>query len=92
MPLIRVVPGEVLEDYAGEYEFMPGVIVRFWAEDGKMMTQATGQEAIEFHPGGDDVFFNESVGAVYTFRRDEEGHVAGALVEYADLAVEADKG
>jgi len=82
----------ILEDYAGEYEFRPGLIVKVWDEGGKLITQATGQEAIEFYPGGDDVFFNESVGTVYTFRRNEEGHVTGVLVEYAEHAIEADKG
>lgn len=65
--------------FAGRYELeiQPGFILRFFREDDRLMTQATGQPAIEIRPTSDSTFALTVVEASVTFHRDEEGRVTG---------------
>ena len=46
-----------------------------FVEDGKLMTQATGQSAAEMFAEGDDTFFLKVVDAQVRFNRDKAGEI-----------------
>jgi hypothetical protein len=45
-------------------------------EDGKLMTQATGQGKLQVYPESETKFFLKVVDAQLTFARDEQGKVS----------------
>jgi CubicO group peptidase (beta-lactamase class C family) len=76
-------PGEFVYDVskfdelAGRYELevAPGFILEFRREDDKLMTQATGQGAVELFASSDSTFYLKVVEASVTFHRNAEGQV-----------------
>ncbi len=87
-PEVAEVDTSVYEDYRGKYQLMPGFILTVWPEDGKLMTQATGQSSIEIMPESETVFFNTMIGAKITFVR-EDGGVTHLILEQAGQRLEA---
>lgn len=67
-------------DYVGEYEVSPTFAVKVYQEGEKLMTQATGQPAIELFPEGANKFFIRVVDATVTFTRDDKGTVTGLII------------
>jgi hypothetical protein len=74
-------PGEFVYDVskfdelAGRYELAPGFILEFRREGDKLMTQATGQGAVEVFASSDSTFYLKVVEASVTFHRNAEGKV-----------------
>ena len=66
--------------YAGEYEVTPTFIVKVFKEGDKLMTQATGQPAIEIFPEAQNKFYARVVNAQVTFNRDDKGTVTGLVI------------
>lgn len=66
--------------YAGEYEVSPTFMVKIYKEGTKLMTQATGQPAVELLPEGADKFFLPVADARVTFTRDDKGSVTGLVI------------
>ena len=65
--------------YVGEYEVTTFKATVF--KDGdKLMTQATGQPAVELYPESTDNFFLKVVDAKVTFTRDDKGQVTGLVI------------
>jgi CubicO group peptidase (beta-lactamase class C family) len=65
--------------FAGRYELeiQPGFILTFRREGDRLLTQATGQAAIEIRPTSDSTFALVGVDARVTFHRDADGAVTG---------------
>jgi CubicO group peptidase (beta-lactamase class C family) len=65
--------------YVGRYEFAarPGFILRFWREEDRLLSQATGQPSVELTPTSDSTFAVPVVRARITFHRDDAGQVTG---------------
>jgi CubicO group peptidase (beta-lactamase class C family) len=65
------------DELAGRYELAiaPGFILEFRREGDKLLTQATGQQAVELFASSDSTFFLKVVQAGVTFHRNEEGKV-----------------
>lgn len=65
------------DELAGRYELeaAPGFILEFRREDDKLITQATGQGAVEVFASSDSTFYLKVVEAAVTFHRNEEGIV-----------------
>jgi hypothetical protein len=68
---------------------MPGFVLKVWPEEGKLLTQATGQGSIEIFPESETVFFNTSIGARITFVREDDGSVQRLVLEQAGQTLEA---
>lgn len=66
--------------YAGDYEVSPTFMVKIFKEGDKLMTQATGQPAIELFPQSEDKFYLKVVEATVTFTRDDKGTVSGLTI------------
>lgn len=76
---IQVSP-EALQAYVGVFELAPTFTLTMTVVDGKLMTQATGQQAFELHPQAPDSFFLREVDAQVTFTRDASGAVDAAVL------------
>ena len=66
--------------YVGEYEVTPTFLVKVFKEGEKLMTQATGQDAFELFPEGENKFFLRVVEAKVTFSKDDKGLVTGLII------------
>lgn len=69
-----------LPQYEGVYELAPTFTITMRVRDGKLMTQATGQEEFELFPEGKDRFFLKVVDAQVEFTRDAGGKVTGMIL------------
>ena len=76
---VAVAP-EVLRSYEGVYELAPTFAITISVVDGKLMAQATGQDAFELHPESENRFFLTVVDAQITFTRDAAGAVDGLIL------------
>jgi CubicO group peptidase (beta-lactamase class C family) len=63
----------ILKQYVGEYELQPGFIISFSIEDGKMMTQATGQPKFQVFAETSSKFYLKVVPAEIEFMKNEKG-------------------
>ena len=64
---------EILNRYAGTYNLAPGFDIVMTVEDGKLMTQATGQGKFQLFPKSETRFFLKVVPAEVEFVADENG-------------------
>ncbi|MCX6592042.1 MAG: serine hydrolase [Acidobacteria bacterium] len=69
---VKVAP-ERLDLLSGEYELRPGFIMKIWRDGERMLTQATGQGAIEIFALSENQFFPKVVDAQLNFERDASG-------------------
>ena len=69
-----------LQAYVGVYELAPTFAITVSVADGKLMAQATGQQAFEMTPEAEDAFFLSVVDAQVTFSRDTAGAVTGLVL------------
>ena len=67
----------VLKQYLGKYELTPDFLLKFFMEEGKIYTQATGQEKIEIIPVGEDEFKISGIDAKIKFNRDIDDMIEG---------------
>jgi hypothetical protein len=66
---------EALEDYPGEFQLAPGVVISVTRDGNRLLVQLTGQPAIEVYPDGVDRFVYTVVDAAIEFSRDDAGRV-----------------
>jgi CubicO group peptidase (beta-lactamase class C family) len=71
---ITVAP-KILSDYAGTYELRPGFNIVMTVEDGRLMTQATGQPKNPLFAESQTKFFLKVVDAEVEFVKDASGKV-----------------
>ncbi len=71
---------DVLRAYEGVYELAPTFAITVSVVDGKLMAQATGQQAFELHAESESRFFLTVVDAQVTFTRDASGSVDGLVL------------
>ena len=69
------IPAKILETYAGTYELAPEFKIVMTVEDGKLMTQATGQPKVQLFAASETRFFLKVVEAEVEFFRDAQGVV-----------------
>lgn len=80
LPSERVASAELpanLDQYEGVYALAPTFKITMFLEDGKLMTQATNQPAVEVFPESEDRFFLKVVDAQLRFDRDDDGNITG---------------
>ncbi|MGV3456042.1 serine hydrolase [Sphingomonas sp.] len=85
---ITVAPDQ-LAQYEGVYELAPTFAITMRVKDGKLMTQATGQQEFELFPESKDRFFLKVVDAQVEFTRDASGKVTGAILHQGGRSMPA---
>ncbi len=83
---ITVAPDQ-LAQYEGVYELAPSFAITMRVKDGKLMTQATGQQEFELFPESKDRFFLKVVDAQVEFTRDASGKVMGIILHQGGRAM-----
>lgn len=78
---VTIAPEE-LRAYEGVYELSPTFALTMSVVDGRLMTQATGQDAFELYAEATDRFFLRVVDAQITFTRDAAGVVDGLILHH----------
>ena len=71
---------EVLESYAGVYELTPTSSITVSVVDGRLMSQATGQDAVALDPVSSDAFVSRKDSDRIIFTRGASGGVAGLIL------------
>jgi CubicO group peptidase (beta-lactamase class C family) len=71
---VRVDPN-VLKTYCGQYELQPGFMIAISEENGQLFGQGTGQPRVQLTPNSETEFTVESIGAVITFDKNDEGNI-----------------
>ena len=64
-----------MEELVGVYAIAPTFKLTMFVEDGKLMTQATGQQAAELFREEGDRYFLKIVDAQVRFNRADDGNV-----------------
>lgn len=70
----------VFDPYVGEYELVPGFVIKVWREDAAFKAQATGQPAFDIYSESESRFFLKVVDALIEFKRDDQGAVSGLIL------------
>lgn len=84
-------PEEILKRYLGKYEIMPGFELNFTLEEGKLMTQATGQPKYEIFAESETKFFLKVVVASVEFLLDESGKANALILRQGGQEIRAPK-
>jgi len=77
---VIIVDPKIYDSYAGEYELAPDFTITVTSENGKLMTQATGQPKFELFPSSETEFFLKIVEAQVTFVKDAQGKVTQLIL------------
>ena len=65
----------LFDKYVGEYELVPGFIIKIWREEKVFKAQATGQPPFEIFAESENKFFLKVVDAQMEFNKDDSGVV-----------------
>jgi CubicO group peptidase (beta-lactamase class C family) len=80
-----------LQEYVGRYQLSPTFSIAFFLRDGKLMTQGTGQAAVEVFAEAKDRLFLRVVDAQMEFVRDAEGRIAAMNLRQGGRTVQSRK-
>ncbi len=69
-----------LEEYVGTYQLAADFALRVFREGGRLLVQATSQDAVPMFAEAPDKFFLKLVDAQLTFRRDARGEVESVIL------------
>jgi D-alanyl-D-alanine-carboxypeptidase/D-alanyl-D-alanine-endopeptidase len=73
-------PAESLNAYVGTYKLADKFFLKVFRVDDALLTQATGQGALQIFPSAPDEFFAKVAGISITFRRDAKSVVTGLVL------------
>ena len=82
---------EILNQYVGEYELQPGFIIAVTVEDGKLMTQATGQAVFQVFAESETYFFLKVVDAQIEFVSNASGVFDSLILYQGGMEMKAKK-
>ena len=85
------VDAEIYDAYVGQYEIAANVVVDIRKEAGKLMSQTTGQPAMELLPESEIEFFIKGFTAQFVFVRDQTGRVTKLIINQEGQRVIARK-
>lgn len=71
---------KIFDDYAGEYEIAPGVILTITRDGEHLMAQTKGQPRAEIFPSSDTEYFSRRVDVQIKFVKNEQGQVTGMVI------------
>jgi|WetSurMetagenome_2_1015567.scaffolds.fasta_scaffold63098_3 hypothetical protein len=81
----------ILAQYPGTYELQPGFDLVVTLEDGKLMTQATGQAKVQAFPETEKKFFLKVTDAQIEFFKDDKGAVTHLVLHQGPAEIKAVK-
>lgn len=87
-PTASIAPDQLVQ-YEGVYELAPTFAITMRVKDGKLMTQATGQQEFELFAESKDRFFLKVVDAQVEFTRDTSGKVTGLILHQGGRSMPA---
>jgi hypothetical protein len=76
---IKLDPAQ-LDQFTGEYELAPGMVLTVTNEAGALMTQMAGQPKLQIYPESETKFFLKVIDAQLEFLKDASGKVTGAAL------------
>jgi CubicO group peptidase (beta-lactamase class C family) len=82
-PIAARVDPAVYDAYVGQYELAPGFVMTVTRDGDRLITQATGQNAIEIFPISETEFFPKVIDARITFVRGADGKVDRLVLRQA---------
>jgi len=71
---------KIFDDYAGQYEVVPGVILTITRDGEHLMAQTKGQAKAEIFPSSETEYFSRRVDVQIRFVRNEQGQVTGMVI------------
>lgn len=86
-----VLSNEQLQAYEGSYELMPNFNLEFSIKNGKLISQATGQEKHELVAKGDHKFIPRTFSATITFIPNSQGEFDSLVLEQRGQKITAPK-
>ncbi|MFP5287370.1 MAG: serine hydrolase, partial [Thermoanaerobaculia bacterium] len=87
---VKVDPA-LYDAYAGEYELMPGFLLKITREGDQLFGQPTGQPKAELFPASETRFFLRVVEAGVEFQRGTDGRATGLVLHQGGRDVPAKK-
>lgn len=87
---VTVAPA-ILAQYPGTYELQPGFALVVTLEDGKLMTQATGQAKVQVFPESETKFFLKVTDGQIEFFKDAKGTVTHLMLHQGPAEIKAPK-
>ena len=85
------VDAKVLENYAGQYQIAPNVVITFTVENGKLTGQLNGQPKFSLFPESETKFFSKDVNAQITFAKDASGKITGLVLQQGGSNIPGNK-
>ncbi|MCF6462001.1 serine hydrolase [Clostridium sp. Cult1] len=82
---------KVYDNYVGEYELAPNVIIKITKEDNSLYAQLTDQDKFEIFPESEEEFFYKVVDAKITFQKDDTGNVTHLILYQNAQEIPANK-
>jgi len=82
---------KILADFVGTYQLLTDFQLVITVEDGKLMSQATGQEKFQLFAESDTRFFLTVVSAEIDFVRDDQGKVTSLILHQGGHDLKAPK-
>jgi D-alanyl-D-alanine carboxypeptidase len=71
---------KIFDNYAGEYEVAPGVVLTISRDGERLMAQVTGQDRAEIYPSSETEFFSRRVDAQIKFVKNQQGEVTSIVI------------
>jgi hypothetical protein len=81
----------ILEQYVGQYQLSPNLIMTVTNENGKLMTQASGQPKVEIFAESETKFFVKAFDAQITFVKDTQGRITNMILHQRGRDTSAQK-
>ncbi|MGI8467729.1 MAG: serine hydrolase [Pyrinomonadaceae bacterium] len=85
------VDAKILENYVGQYQVAPNVVITFTVENGKLTGQLNGQPKFSLFPESETKFFSKDVNAQITFAKDASGKITGLTLRQGGSDIPANK-
>lgn len=76
---VKVDP-KILDQYTGQYEIKPGIVLTVTKEADRLMAQLTGQPKFDLFPESENKFFLKVVDAQISFVKDDNGQVTHLIL------------
>lgn len=71
---------KIFDDYAGQYEVAPGVILTITRDGEHLMAQTKGHPRAEIFPSSETEYFSRRIDVQIKFVRNEQGQVTGMVI------------
>ena len=81
----------IYDDYVGEYELAPSIIIKITKEGNSIFAQLTGQDKFEIFPLSETEYFYKVVNAKITFEKDDKGKVTSLTLHQNGQDIPANK-